>query len=382
MSQTTTLPHRPGSAEARSPDSVRLKAAEADDMIRRMNQESAAPAEGQNGGGSGSVPGDAGGGAEGVQSTASPPAAAPQAAPEPAQGNTATIDAMQAQLTRLEAEAATWRGRYQAELPRERQARDALEAELATLRAAAAAREVPVVAEITPATADEMEPFGADMFSVMERFIIPKIDVRMAALMANLEAKLTARIAGLDSNVTAAVTTVERSKSDDFVASLDSAIPNWKEIDGSAAFNTWLDAVDPIFDQSRRIGLDSAVNARDAKRVITVIRAFLNQQGAPGSQASTNGPTAPASGTGVTPTAPTPEVPAPSLESFAAPGRAVPGQSAPNPAQTGPKIWKLSEITAFYQQRARGAYRDRAAEADQIERDIAMAQREGRVTDG
>lgn len=371
MSATLQDPRR-GFADTHMPDAVREQAARADAMIRAMNEpQPSPPAEGQDGGESGETPADAGG--EGVQ----PQPVPANPAPPPAEPDAATL----ATIARLEQELRTWKGRYENELPREREARQALERQLADLKLEVEAARHPPAEPVAPVTAEEIEPFGRDMFDLMERFLTPKLEGRMNTALATLEARVNAKLAGLNTGVETAVATVKESKSNAFVQALDAAIPTWKEIDSSESFNLWLDAPDEIFGTARRIGLDAAVEARDAPRVTKVIQAFLNQQGAKGSQSSPVRQADSASGTGAQPTAPAAGQAAPSLEDYAAPGRAVPGQSAPIPGQTGPKIWTLDEIKTFYAQRARGLYRDRAAEADQIERDIAMAQREGRVSE-
>jgi hypothetical protein len=268
----------------------------------------------------------------------------------------------------------TWKGRYEAELPRERRAREQAEAQAAELEARLAD---PVKAPESsgPApTKDELDAYGEDLFKLTERYLMPKVEAHISHAMGRLEA----RFAKLDTAMGQTSQQVVKSQWDQFMDRLDDRIEGWREIDASVKFNSWLDEVDPFFGLPRRNALDMATRAMDDARVLTVFEAFLSQQGAtvsrPARKQRQNG-----AGTGGQPTAPEPASAAPSLADFAAPGRPNPPQSAPAPGQNGPELWTLPEIQAFYRDRAKGVFRNRPDEADRIEREIAAAQREGRV---
>jgi hypothetical protein len=77
----------------------------------------------------------------------------------------------------------------------------------------------------------------------------------------------------------------------------------------------------------------------------------------------------------VVPPAPAPA--RPSLETLAAPGRA--RTSAQPNAPTEKQIITTADIDAFYDAVRRGMYRGREAEQAQLEQELFLAQREGRV---
>jgi hypothetical protein len=63
------------------------------------------------------------------------------------------------------------------------------------------------------------------------------------------------------------------------------------------------------------------------------------------------------------------------LETLAAPGRG--GSSATPPTPTK-RIWTSQQVRAFYNEKVRGAYRGREAEAQRLENDLHAAIAEGR----
>jgi hypothetical protein len=362
-------------SESNTPDAIKARAAEVDAMIRGFS----APAP-NNGGvdGAGSeqasatpAPTDTGG--AGMQPA--PEKAAPPVDDTPPPPN--EVEQLRQQLTKMENDLRTWRGRYDAELPRERDARARLEAELESLRdriAEAPKQEQEQAPEYALPSKDELSNYGEDLFEIAKRFIMPDVHKSLAAL----EARLAKRIESLNKDVGTAKTQVAQTAKDRFVERLTTAVPDWQKVDTSAEFNDWLDQIDPLYNLPRRNALDTAVQNLNDEHTARIFTAFLSQQGAGGSQSTkVSGPT-PASGT--EPSVATAQQPAsgPTLEDFAAPGKPSPSQT-PEPAKPGAKVWTVAEIQSFYREVSRGAYRSRPDEKDRIERDIAEAQKEGRV---
>jgi hypothetical protein len=246
--------------------------------------------------------------------------------------------------------------------------------QMAELEARLADSAKPVESAGPVPTKEELDAYGEDLFKLAERYLMPKLTNHMNAALAKLEQKF----AKLEAAMGATSQQVVKSQWDQFLERLDGRIDGWREIDNTAAFNEWLDGVDPFFGVPRREALDTATRAMDDARVVKVFEAFLSQQGATVSRPARR-QRQQAAGTGAAPTAPDAPPAAPSLEDFAAPGRPSPAQSAPPPANNGPEIWTIPEIQAFYRDRAAGVFRSRPEEADRIEREIAAAQREGRV---
>jgi hypothetical protein len=308
---------------------------------------------------------------------ASPPAEGFTAQSENAPGS--EIEALRAQIKALEQEARTWRGRYDNEMPRERQMRQQAEAQLSTLTARLEALEAAKPAptqEYAPLTPDEIDQYGADMFAMIERALMPKVLAQVSAALSGLNTRFD-RIEG---NLTSTTSRVAQTEQEKFYARIDERVPGWREVDENAAFHAWLETNDPIFGEPYKNALAKAARLADDAAVSKVFEAFLNQQDASGSRVPSRGtPKAPASGTGEIPTAP-PAATSPSLESLAAPGKPSPAPSPANGGQPSAKrTWTQDSIRQFYADQARGVYRDRAAEADQIEREIAAAMRENRI---
>jgi hypothetical protein len=368
-----------------TPTAVSDAADRADAMIREMaarqgQPPATPPAEAPQGeasvGTPEALPPEANAGGEGMQPTpgtalpAPPPAEAPRSASE--------VETLRAQIEALEQNMRTWRGRYETELPRERQMRQEAEAKMAALQTRLEALE----ANPTPTQQyeslrpEELEQYGEDMFAMVERYLMPKV---MAQITAGL-AGVNMRFERIEGNLTNTTSRVAKSEQDKFYDRLAERLPNWRTIDESQAFHDWLESPDPIFGEPYKNALAKSARLGDDAAVSKVFEAFLNQTGASGSQAPVRGATIPpAAGTGAAPTAP-PVAESPSLADLAAPGKP---STAPTPGNGGlpgaKRPWTLALIRQFYADQAKGVYRDREAEALQIERDIALAQREGRV---
>ncbi len=358
------------------PEAIRARAAQADDMIRALtNPQAPAPAQGGSEGAGSEAPvpeappTDAGGaGTQPAPSQATPPA---DAAP---QGD--ELQALKARLAAMEQDARTWKGRYDAELPREREARRQLEDQIRELTAQLAT-EAPKDerGDYTAPSQEELDTYGKDLFDVARRFIMPDVE----RMLKDIEKRLSAKIESVTHDVGTTKQEVAKTAFDRFKDRLTERVPNWQEIDSSAGFTEWLDEVDPLYAVPRRNGLTAAVQGHNDEVTARIFTAYLNQQGAGGSRGTTAAEPAPVVGTEPTATAPQP-APGPKLEDFAAPGKPSSSQT-PDPAQPGPKIWKVSEIQSFYRDVARGVYRGRDDEKARIEREIATAQRERRTTD-
>ena len=154
---------------------------------------------------------------------------------------------------------------------------------------------------------------------------------------------------------------------------LDDACAGWEKVNKSPEFQAWLDEVDPYAGAKRGAMLAQAYGSGDVTRVAAFFTGFTKEHAAvaPGQQQN-----APA-GQG-TPPAPTPNV---TLASLAAPGTGIGGpQAAGTPNESGQqRVYTQAEISAFYTDVRKGAYRNRVADKDAIERDIFLAQKQGRV---
>jgi hypothetical protein len=148
-----------------------------------------------------------------------------------------------------------------------------------------------------------------------------------------------------------------------FLADMTKSLPNWPEINKNPDFLAWLALPDPLSGAIRKQMLDDAYGRRDARRVLAFFNGFLKEvAGRPAEPPP-----------GQSPQTPPGKV---TLESLAAPGKA--NGTPPTPPAEKPTFTR-AQITAFYNDRSRGAYRGREEEAEKIELAIFAAQKEGRV---
>jgi hypothetical protein len=372
--------------EAALPPSLKARAEAADKMIRDMAEAAkaaqAAPAP---------TP------APDAQPTPAPapeapatPAPAPAPAPD-AQPTPAPAPVPQDALARAEQDARTWRGRFEA-AERDRRA---LEASLADLRASVETLRTERTAQAAPAPAAEHEPlvqptmqalspkelddFGPDLMDAVARHAVHSVAPLIEAAVKRAMDKIQGELGSLRATTDSVKQTAQLTVDERFVANLNAGLKNWQAVDTDPAFLAWLREYDPLIGRARKESLDDATASRDSDRVLAFFRAFLNQQGgsAPRSDQPSPGSGA-AEAPGIQPAAPAATTPPVSLEDLAAPGQA---RTAEPVAPTGKRVWKLSEIRLHAQKIARGLYTD-PAEKDRIDREIALAQREGRVSDG
>jgi len=144
-----------------------------------------------------------------------------------------------------------------------------------------------------------------------------------------------------------------------FWADLGTLVPNFRDINGSDTFQSWLLEADPLTGISRQTYLEDAQRNLDARRVANFFRAWLENTG----QATV------AQSTGRSPNS--------ELEKQVAPGRSR-GTGAPASTNKA-KVYTPQDITVFFNNVRSGKYKGREQERDRIERDIFAAQRENRI---
>jgi len=118
---------------------------------------------------------------------------------------------------------------------------------------------------------------------------------------------------------------------------LDAAGVPWREVDRSPRWLAWLQGRDPLSAQTRKSLLDAAVARADARAVIALFQAFLQEEGAPGQ----------------------------------------PGQAGSRPAATGNQIYTRQQILQMARQRQKGLISDEQWRRWEFE--LCRASAEGRV---
>ena len=259
-------------------------------------------------------------------------------------------------------------GRYRAETARLQGRLESLESLLANIQAAPPREEKPVKREdsftASPDTAltdEERRDYGDDMIG-----LIRKVATQVAYEVAG---KVRDELTQVRERVDTTTSTIEKSEKDKFFDGLRAAVPDWQTLNADKDFLTWLSETDPLAGVQRQELLNAAVSGRDVRRAAAFFQTFKREQAAETPQAGQ--PPAPAGG--AAPAAPA--QPRPTLESLAAPGRGKSGGSAT--PQDKPVITQ-AYIRKFYEDKRRGAFKGREAEAARIERDIFAAQADGR----
>ena len=208
-------------------------------------------------------------------------------------------------------------------------------------------------------TDDEERDYGSDFLQVVgkrakEEFA-PEFD------------QLADRLRQLEGRLDGVGQVIEKTQVNDIYGTLKDDVPNWRDINRSAEFKQWLQYPDPYSGRRRHDMLTEAFSGHDSGRVVRFFQGFLTE----------------ATGSPSTPQASTPSAPPsngsgrPTLEDFAAPGRA---RSAPQGNLPPDKpMYTAAWIAQFTQDKLRGVYRGREADANAIEQDIWQAQHEGRI---
>jgi hypothetical protein len=210
----------------------------------------------------------------------------------------------------------------------------------------------------TPAsslTADELEEYGESID------IMRKVSQEVAGAYQGQIANLQATIQQLQGSVIPRVEQIGAQQAQTaeqmFWSDLSLAVPEWKAINDNQDFQTWLLEVDPLTGYSKQAFLDSAQQSMDVNRVAGFFTSWQQAAGTPQAQ-----PNRSASDS--------------ELEQQVAPGRS---RGSNTPKGNQPVTYTPADITAFFDDVRKGAYKGKEEERDKLERDIFAAQAEGRI---
>lgn len=226
-------------------------------------------------------------------------------------------------------------GMYEADVRRMRETVEALRGEIKALREAPAAAPAPA-AQLDP---KDVEAFGEDMMDMVRRYI--------TAAVAAVEQRLLA----LESSVGDVTKDTAQTKEAQFYALLTQLVPDWRAVNASEGWLQWLGVEDSVYGVARQAALDAAFKRLDAPQVAKIFKAYVAS------------------------IPPKPETP--TTDDQITPSTA--GNAAPTPQAPKP-ILSERAITAFYNDKARGVYAGREAEAQALEAQIDAAVAEGRVS--
>jgi hypothetical protein len=301
-----------------------------------------------------------------------PPEEAPPTTETPPQPEGVTAEApLTAQPPQPAGEEQSWeqrarsaQGRYETLLRNYQQQGERineLEKLVSTMRIKGAEEERPdaAVPKVRPkfVTPEEATEYGDELLTVIGK--------RAKEEYAPEFEELAERLKRLEGRVDGVGTVIEKTQVNDVYSSLNSTIPEWKQVNRSDEFKAWLALPDPYSGRIRHDMLQEAFSRHEGNRVVSFFRGFLTEAVGlpPDSQASEPTPSNGTTGK-------------PSLEDFAAPGRA---RSAPQNLPPDKPIYTAAWIAKFTADKIAGKYRGREADADAIEQDIYRAQHEGRI---
>lgn len=282
---------------------------------------------------------------------------APEATQDPTTQATST-EALQVQLDQAirEKEQAEDRWRtLDGMLRATNQKLEGLRAIIAASESAAPAAGAAPAASPVELSADKFSDEDADKFG---EDLCQYIDARVKALVAGSLATINGRVDQMTQAVETTSQTVALTQQERFDAALDAAVPDWRQIDSDPAFITFLQG-SSLYGPAWATAIQSLDSA-------TAIEIFGVYKGA----------------AATAPGAVHDDRMQSQLENQVQPDRSRSDTPAPAADSAEPKLWKLSEIQAFYRDLANPAVRKKytPAQIDALERDIAQAQTEGRVT--
>jgi hypothetical protein len=185
-------------------------------------------------------------------------------------------------------------------------------------------------------TAEELETLEEEGFDKSTMDLIGSMAERVA----------DKRLSQYGQKVDALTNDVEASSKDRFFSELEGKVSDWRAVNEDNRFIEWLSEADGYSGSTKQQSLDRAYANMDAASVAAIFNAYK------------------------TPSAP----PVGGLEKQVAPGK---GAAAKTPVSQN-KSWSKKEITKFYADQIKGKYSEK--KANQLEKDIFLAQKEGRIT--
>jgi hypothetical protein len=205
-------------------------------------------------------------------------------------------------------------------------------------------------------TEQDRETYGDDLIDVARRVAMETVGPEIESLRAenqNLKKQVTS--------------TGQRELRD----ALTHAVPDWSAINKSPQFLNWLALRNIYTGQVRREMLNAAYAAADAPRVIALFRDFVTEVRATGQTVQTSQGEQQED-------KPAPRTAAMDLSTLAAPGKAKPASGDTAMPADKPVITR-AQIKKFFDDKRRGFYAGREAQAAQFEAELTTAQAEGRV---
>jgi hypothetical protein len=258
----------------------------------------------------------------------------------------------------------TLQGMYNAEVPRLHQQNREMQQRVQQMEQLLASISATPTYAAAPATAErlvtdkDVEEYGESL-DIMRKVSREELGT-VAQRIASLEATLRQMQVQVVPQMQAVAHRQQMTAEQQFWSDLSAAVPNFRQINDNAEFQSWLLSVDPLTGIARQTYLDDAQRALDSRRVASFFRTWLESSGQAAVAQSTG------------------NSPASELERQVSPGRSR-STGTPVSANQG-KTYSPADIQKFFNDVRSGKYKGREQERSRIERDIFAAQRENRIT--
>lgn len=119
-------------------------------------------------------------------------------------------------------------------------------------------------------TKDDEETFGSDLIDLSRRVVREEF----AQLAPHIIGELRKEFAPIREQVGEVQKKTAQTEEEKFWSSIDTAVPDWREIDSDPQWLEWLGEVDPMVGNTRQEALNSAHTAMDAARVAAIFKVW------------------------------------------------------------------------------------------------------------
>lgn len=228
---------------------------------------------------------------------------------------------------------------------------------MSTMQASPAEPTPPELQARSLLTPEEVSEYGESFLGVVAKKAKEELTPEVSKLQKEIE-RLNKRFEG-QQTATAATARAQLE------ATLDTQVPNWRDVNVAPEFHSWLALPDMFSGAIRHQLLTAAYEQNNTPRVLAFFKGFLSEEAAMAPRPDPD-PADVASG----------KIP---LETFAAPGRAKTAAAPSGGAPAEKPSFTRAAIAKFYADSAAGKYRGREAEKNRIEAQIFEAEREGRI---
>ena len=256
----------------------------------------------------------------------------------------------------------TLQGMYNAEVPRFhaqlqdlQQRNQQMEQLISTMQAAPTPTPIDTPVPASLLTEDEIDEYG-ESIDIMRK-VSQEISGRYEQQIVNLQQQVQQLTGSVIPRVEQLASQQAQSSEQSFWASLQTEVPNWREINDNPQFQNWLLEIDPLSGLSRQTYLDDAQRNQDHRRVASFFQSWNSANGTSVAQPNRSNSNS-------------------ELERQVSPGKSHSGGTTHTQEA---RTYTPQDITKFFTDVRMGKFKGKEEERDKLERDIFAAQAEGRI---